>query len=327
MRMHRLSRILPANALRRASVAALGLALSMALLFSCQSLRVEAVQPQSRFAASGQFFEWQGHRLYYLEQGQASAPAIVLIHGFGSSVYTWRHLIEPLARTHRVLAIDLLGFGFSDKPDAPQLYSIDAFSQQVFALMDQRQVKRAVFAGNSMGGKISLLAAQRAPERVQKLVLIDAAAYPRSESGDGGDRPLILSLAAQPCVGEVLTQFNSRSRVQAMLEDVYHDDSKIVPADVDAYYAPLQMDGGSRAALALLRSQDFGGNIADGIPGIQAPALVLWGATDRWIPLKLGERLAGDLPNAKLTVFPDVGHVPQEEAPELVLQAMRDFLK
>ena len=159
---------------------------------------------------------------------------------------------------------------------------------------------------------------------MERLVLIDAAAYPRS--ADTGSRPLLLSLAAQPCVGEVLSNFNSRSRVRGMLEDVYADDAKIVAADVDAYYAPLQMSGGSRAALALLRSDDFGGNIAAGIPDIQTPALVLWGADDRWIPLELGERLAGDLPNATLQVFENVGHVPQEEAPELVLAAMRKFL-
>ncbi len=288
---------------------------------ACSSVPVAEIQRGSRFAENGKFFEWNGHRSYYLDQGAAGRPAILLIHGFGSSTYTWRHLIEPLAERHRVIAVDLLGFGFSDKPDIE--YSMDLFSRQVLALLDELQIKRAVFVGNSMGGKISLHTALAAPERVEKMILIDAAAYPRGSAG----RPLLLSLAAKPCVGEFLSNFNSPGRVRAMLQDAYYDHSKVSDADVDAYYAPLRTEGGSRAALSLLRSDDFGGDLAAGLPTIQIPALILWGAEDTWIPVSNARRLHEDLPRSELKIFVGTGHTPQEESPELVLPAIQAYLR
>ena len=174
----------------------------------CSSLAVSEVQPTSKFAADGKFFDFEGHRTYYIDRGPADKPALVLIHGFGSSVYTWRHLIEPLAAHNRVIALDLVGFGFSDKPDID--YDMSLFSRQVTALLDALQIKQAIFAGNSMGGKVTLFTAIHAPERVSKMILIDAAAYPRGANG----RPFLLSLAAKPCVGEFLSNFNSASRVR-----------------------------------------------------------------------------------------------------------------
>lgn len=287
---------------------------------NCSSRNVSQVQPQSQFATDGKFFEWEGHRTYYIDRGQTNRVPIVFIHGFGSSTYSWRHLIEPLSARHRVIAVDLLGFGFSDKPDID--YNMALFSRQVTALMDELGIRSAIFAGNSMGGKITLFTAIHTPERVKKMILIDAAAYPRGSHG----RPFLLSLAAKPCVGEVLSNFNSASRVRGMLKDAYHVENKVTDIDVETYYAPLQMEGGSRAALSLLRSDDFGGDLAAAIPDIQIPALILWGAEDTWIPVANAERLHQELPQSELKIFSGTGHTPQEESPELVLPAIQTYL-
>jgi pimeloyl-ACP methyl ester carboxylesterase len=286
----------------------------------CSSLEVAQVQPASRFADDGRYFEWNGSRTYYIDRGQSNRETIVFIHGFGSSTYSWRYLIEPLAARYRVIAVDLPGFGFSDKPDIQ--YDMRLFSRYVTGLMDELGISSAIFAGNSMGGKITLYTAVHAPERVSRMILIDAAAYPHGSQG----RPFLLSLAAKPCVGEFLSSFNSASRVRGMLQDAYFDESKVTDADVQAYYAPLRMAGGSRAALSLLRSDDFGGDLAARIPGIQVPALILWGAEDTWIPVANAERLHEDLPRSELIIFPGTGHTPQEESPELVLPAIQKYL-
>jgi pimeloyl-ACP methyl ester carboxylesterase len=297
-----------------------------ALLFSlaapglrCSSLEVSAVQPTSPFHEDGHFLEWEHGRIYYVDRGQGGVP-IVLVHGFGASLYTWRHMIEPLSREYRVIALDLPGYGFSDKPDIQ--YNMALFSAQILHLLDALGVQRAVFVGNSMGGKITLFTALHNPERVESMVLIDAAAYVSGSSG----RPFILRLVATPCVGEVLTSLSRRSRVRDILEDVYHDDSKITEADVDAYHAPMLMEGGNRAALSLLRSDAFGGDIEAGVPSIRIPALIIWGQEDTWIPVANGERLHRELPDSRLEVLPATGHVPQEEAPELVLPLVQRFL-
>ncbi|MCR9144447.1 MAG: alpha/beta fold hydrolase [bacterium] len=287
---------------------------------TCSSLAVSEVQPDSRFAADGAFFEWNGHQTYFTDRGRNNRETIVLIHGFGSSTYSWRHLIEPLSENYRVVAVDLLGFGFSDKPDVD--YTMDLFSRQVLALLDHLEIRSAIFAGNSMGGKITLLTAVQTPERVDRMILIDAAAYPDGSRG----RPFLLSLAAKPCIGEFLSNFNSASRVRGMLEDAYYDESKVADPDVQNYYAPLRMAGGSRAALSLLRSDDFGGDLAAAIPEIQIPALILWGAEDTWIPVENATRLHAELPRSQLIIFPGTGHTPQEESPELVLPAVQKYL-
>jgi pimeloyl-ACP methyl ester carboxylesterase len=286
-------------------------------LMLCSAPQARQLQPQSQFAENGAFMDWRGHSIYYVDRGRGEP--LILIHGFGASLYSWRHVIGPLSESHRVIAVDLIGFGFSDKPDIE--YSVPLFAEQIVHVMDRLGLPRAVLVGNSMGGRTAATIAVRHPERARGLVLIDPALY----MNNGGDRPLLFTLARQPCLGEFLSLFNSRSRVRAMMEDIFYDDSIPTEADVDTYYAPLTMRGGSRAALSLLRNRGQDAELEAALPRLRKPTLIVWGAHDKWIPAANGERLKADIPGSSLLIIENAGHAPQEETPAPVIAAVSEF--
>lgn len=293
--------------------------LLLSALTLCSAPQAQILQPQSRFAENGAFMDWRGHSIYYVDRGRGEP--LILIHGFGASLYSWRNVIAPLAESHRVIAVDLIGFGFSDKPDID--YSVPLFAEQIIHVMDRLGLARATLAGNSMGGRTAVTVAARHPERVKGLVLIDPALYMNS----GGDRPLIFTLARQPCLGEFLTLFNSRSRVRAMMEDIFYDDSIPTDEDVETYYAPLAMRGGSRATLSLLRNRGQDADLEAALPGLRQPTLIIWGAQDKWIPAANGERLKAEIAGARLLIIENAGHAPQEETPAPVIAAVKEFVR
>ena len=150
---------------------------------------IAAAGLQERFATV------DGLRVRYVEQG--SGPAVVLLHGFASSIYTWKDVLPALARTGRVVALDFPGFGGSDRP--PDL-SFDMFPGVVLGLLDQLGIREAALVGNSMGGAVAVVIAARQPQRVSRLVLIDAAGY----NTGPGQRPWIIDLASSRAAGTVL---------------------------------------------------------------------------------------------------------------------------
>jgi len=293
-----------------------------ALLVQCSAVEPREAARTSELADYGRFLDWNGHSIYHIEKGQGEP--LILIHGFGSNHFTWSRVLAPLSQRYRVIAPDLLGFGFSDKPDIE--YNIDLFTRQIVFLMRELEIDSAYVGGNSMGGRITLHLAYLAPQRTQKILLLDAAAYDLREDEDHS-RPFLLQLATVPCLGEGLSAFQSRGRMRGMMETAYADPDKVTEDVVDAYYRPVTMEGGSRAALSLLRGGFGIPPVAQEVPSIETPALVLWGAEDTWIPLSNGERMHRELPNSELVVFEGVGHVPQEEAPEQTAEAMLEFLK
>ncbi len=294
--------------------------LCLSLAAFCSSPERRDLQPNSPHAEFGRYLSFRGDRFYYIDRGQGDA--VVLIHGFGGSGYSFRDVIAPLAQQYRTLTPDLIGFGFSDRPDID--YNIELFADQIIAMLDQLGIARAHVVGNSMGGRVGLYLAQNHAERLQSLVLINAAAYPRQE-GDGGRRPWLYRAGALPCVGDALSLFVTRGRVRGILEQVYYDDSRINEADIEAYYAPLQLEDPFRAPRGSLQNFNASAEIQNRIPQIATRTLVLWGRHDPWIPLSNGERLAREISNAKLVVIDDAAHVPQDETPARVIAELNSF--
>lgn len=287
------------------------------LAIACRDAPIPA---GDRFPAGTPFRAQQrlvdGTRLRLIDTGQG--PAVILVHGFGASLYSWRHLLGPIVGAgYRVIAFDNRGFGFSDKP--AQGYDNAAYERLLVALMDSLRIADAVLVGHSMGGAIALETAVRDPQRVRGLILLGAA-------GLGLRSPTGLKVLRWPIVGPVLAAARGRRATATILRSTYGEPGRVSDADIDQYYAPVADGGYARAVRAVLRHFRFDG-LAGRLGAVAAPALVIWGERDSWIPVALGKEMATELPRAAFVVIPGAGHAVNEEAADSVLPLMRSFLK
>lgn len=272
----------------------------------------------TRWVDSGQYAEIDGLKVHYLARGQGDP--IVLIHGLGGWIYSWRGNIEALAQNHQVYALDLPGFGLSEKP-ADWDYSLAHQAQFVNDFMEYFGIERASVSGNSMGGGIALELAARYPARVKELVLIDSVAY--VEVGV----PSWAEWLSYTPAGLTFARFFMPhfSALKKIIQGLYADPARVTDEVTWGYYYPFTTPGVLQAGLAMTRTLRFTVERAR-LQRIQQPALLIWGAQDRMVPLSQGERLARDLPHATLAVLADAGHVGNEEQSPEVNGLILDFL-
>jgi pimeloyl-ACP methyl ester carboxylesterase len=249
-----------------------------------------------------------------------AGPAVVLVHGFGSSLCTWKDVLPALAARHDVVALDLPGFGGSERP--ADLAFAD-LPRAVVGLMDALGIERAALVGNSMGGAAAALVAAADAGRVSRLVLVDAAGFnlePRA-------RPGMVRLASSWAAPVLQVLPGKRIVVEAALRQVFHDDALVTRERVAEYLAPAQRPGSFAALRSLGRSLGSSASqLAEALAAIRAPTLVVWGAEDRWIPLADADRFVAAIAGARKVVIPACGHVPQEEKPAEVARLLLEFL-
>jgi pimeloyl-ACP methyl ester carboxylesterase len=255
-----------------------------------------------------------GLRLRYVRKGEG--PPVLLLHGISSSLYTWKDVLPALAAHHDVIAVDLPGFGDSAIPSPA---SGDRIARSVVGLMDRLGITRASIVGNSLGGAIAIAIAARLPDRVDRIVLIDAAGYNFAPA----DRPFLLRVAGA-IPAPVLEALPVRPMVALGLRQVFHDDSLVTPDKIAEYVAPMRRPGASAALHGLLLGTDdlhFPGVIRE----VRAPTLILWGRYDTWIPPRDADRFAADIPGARVLMM-ETGHMPQEERPAETAARVEEFL-
>jgi len=262
--------------------------------------------------------EFAGTQLHARDDGPRDAPVLIMLHGFGSSLHTWEPWAQALVGEYRVIRLDLPGAGLSP-PDPTNDYTDARSIALILALMDRRSVLRATLIGNSLGGRIAWTLAAKHPERTDKLVLIspDGFASPGLEYGKAPDVPIALQ-AVQYVLPKALLQMN--------LEPSYGDPSVMSTATVDRYH-DLMLAPGVRKALLARMEQTVLVPPKPLLRSIKAPVLLLWGEKDALIPFSNAADYARNVPDIRLVSFPELGHVPHEEAPELSLTPLRAFLK
>jgi len=269
--------------------------------------------------------DMQGQLVHYRDEGpRADAQPIVLLHGTSASLHTWEGWTKVLRSQRRVISLDLPGFGLTGPfagHYAGQAYDGAHYARFVLDLLDKLGVQQFVVAGNSLGGQVAWTLAQTAPQRVSKLILVDALAYPVSADG----LPLGWRLARLPVLGHLTEHLLPRPLVLQALRTVYAEPHRINEALLDRYYE-LTLRTGNRAALVdRLQHWSPTEGVAH-VTGITQPTLILWGQQDQLIPLSHGQRLAADIPGSQLVVLPDMGHVPHEEDPARSLVPVKAFL-
>jgi len=270
-------------------------------------------------------FDYQGIKINYYDAGQG--PPVLLLHGFGGCAYTWRYLIPPLAAAHRVLTLELKGFGLSDKP-LDGHYAVADQAKMVAAFIRRQDLHDLVIMGHSLGGGVALMTylglQEDDPGRIDKLVLIDSAGYRQK-------LPWFIRLAKIPGADALGALLPPRFAADLVLKKCYYHKDQITEEQIDtyAYYGSLP---GAQEAISqtakqlVLKDKEMEALIAQ-YRTIQVPVLLIWGVEDEVVPLNVALNFTRDLPNAQLVPLRRCGHIPPEEEPEATRQAIMDFLK
>jgi len=258
-------------------------------------------------------------RWHYLQAGEG--PDLILLHGLGASVFSWRHNLEPLARIFRVTALDLKGCGESSASAEDNL-SLEALVQDVLDFMDALEIKQAALAGNSLGGSVALLLAQRRPERVSALILLAPAVITNR-------LPWIVYPLKLPLIGWVGAMLLGPWIIPLALRLAYHDHRLITPEVIAGYGRPFRSLKKRLALRALCRSLNpwSPARVMALLASVRQPIAVIWGEEDRILPPQQAYWLQDHLPQSKLYLLLGVGHAPQEENPLQVNKIIIDFLQ
>ena len=216
--------------------------------------------------------------------------------------------------------MDLPGTGLSEQFRDDD-YRIGHYTRFIEDLLNQLGIKHAILVGSSLGGRIAWETAVAAPDLVHRLVLIDSTGYPDA----GESPPIVFQLAQIPVFRSLIEHVTPRSFVEKNLMQAYGDPSKLASEVVDRYY-DLFLRAGNRRAFLLQFEQEPDDDFSDRIKTIAVPTMVLWGGRDHVVPVSDAERFRRDIVNSQLVVFPELGHVPQEEDPAQTVKAMVGFL-
>ncbi len=265
--------------------------------------------------------EVDGARLHYLDEG--GGPALVLVHGFAGSTFSWRAVVPELAKEFRVVAVDLPGFGLSERRRGAG-YGHERHVDRLLALLDLLGIERAAFAGHSMGGAVVQRLAARAPGRAERLVLVGSVSageelgIRRRKRAGRAVFGLIGLAATSPTVMYALGRRGLRQMVA--------DPAFVTEEVVRGYIDPLLIPGTVRAVGEMAREHEAEPVVELGAVG--APALVVTGAQDVVVPPARAEELAGSLPGAQdAVVIERAGHLLAEERPDAFLRAVLPFLR
>lgn len=269
----------------------------------------------------GEFLDINGVRLYYYAAGSRGAgEPIVLLHGFPTSGHLWRDVVPLLPAGHRVIVLDLLGFGRSDPP-AFHGVGLRAHADRLVAVLDHLGINFACVVGHDIGGGVAQSLAVRHPHRVSRLALLDSVAF------DGWPpREVKLARAMLPLTRHLPPSW-ILSFVRADMLRGYLDHDR-ASRDIDLFLRPFGSVEGRDALMTHLFSLDCAETqaLAPRLKNIVSPTAIVWGERDPFLPVSLGERLCSAIPGSTLEVIPEARHFVPEEAAHRVAATIAKLL-
>mgnify|MGYP006157145713 FL=1 len=281
---------------------------------SLEELKKEYANEQSEFV------EVNGMQVHYRDEG--TGFPIVLMHGTAASLHTYDAWTKQLSKDYRVIRLDLPAFGLTG-PNKNADYSIESYTKFLSQFLEKIKVDKFYLAGNSLGGNIAWNYAAEYPEKVLKLILIDASGLPTFTP-----QPSIFKMAKTPILNSLFLYITPKFIIRKNIEQVYADKLKVTDALVTRYHK-MSLRTGNRKAFIDRAKTDF--NLAEKVnlvklKSVKTTTLLIWGAKDTWIPLGNGKRMDSMLPNSKLVILENSGHVPMEENPKESLEFLKSFL-
>lgn len=267
--------------------------------------------------AQSRFIFIEDALIHYRDEGEGEP--LVLLHGSFASLHTFDAWVERLSKHYRVLRFDMPGFGLSDLEESAQL-TIPTYVHYLRRFLNLMGIDRCFLAGSSLGGWIAWEFAVADPQRVRKLVLMDAAGYLSLDNV-----PLPFQMARAPFISGMMKYSIQRPLVERFVSQVYSDQRKITPELIDRYYELFAKRGNPEAFLSFAK-----GRFRDNTPhlrNLQVPTLIIWGEDDRWLSVQNAYRFHEDIPYSELIIYQHVGHIPMEEVPETTARDLRIFLE
>ncbi|MHA8090486.1 alpha/beta fold hydrolase [Aquirufa antheringensis] len=267
------------------------------------------------------FMPIMGMKVHYRDEGVATDTLpLILLHGMSSSLNTWDNVALYLKRYKRVISLDLPGFALTG-PSPENNYDFPYYSKFIDSFATRLKIKRFILAGNSLGGAISWNYALHNPSRLAKMILIDAAGYPKKgESGSLG-----FKLASTPVINNLLLYATPKALVRKSLETVYYDPARVTDEQVERFHDVAIREGNREAALMIFKGS-FKGN-PESIKEVKTPTLILWGDKDNLIGVNNVDNFLKDIKGSKVEIYKNVGHVPMEEVPGKVAASILKFVQ
>ena len=290
-------------------------------VYGQKDIPVEKIKAKYGNAAS-QYLPLMGMQVHYRDEGNpADSTPLVLIHGTSSSLHTWDSLVAIMLTQNkkRIIRFDLPAFGITG-PNPENYYAGDYYVRFLDSFLNVMHIQKCALAGNSLGGSIAWRYTVAHPEKIDKLILIDASGYPlKNEKGSLG-----FKLATIPIINNLLLVVTPKFLIKKSLETVFYDNQLISDAIVTRYYEMLLREGNRAATLSLFKNRTS--ISAEPIKTITRPTLILWGDQDQLISVDNAYLFQKDIQGSALTIYKNVGHTPMEEAPQRVAASLESFL-
>ena len=264
-----------------------------------------------------------GYIIFYTVKGEGRP--VILIHGYGAGMWVWEKQIEVLSQLYRVYAVDVIGHGFSDRPKIP--YTPEAYIHFLRDFMDRVGIEKATLIGNSMGGGIAWATAILFPERVDGLILIDCVPPDVLAQVKNESLRTLIAIRNIPCLPYLVISVRSISSMRWVLKDCVSDVKLITPEVVKRQYELSRIKGTTWVLYSTLKHAEEALKLRDQFSLIRQPALFIWGEKDIIFPPDVGETLHRAITGSKFQLIEKSGHIPMWESPDIVNQAILDFLK
>jgi len=250
---------------------------------------------------------------------------LLLIHGYGAGMWVWEKQIEVLSQLYRVYAVDVIGHGFSDRPKIP--YIPEVYTCFLRDFMDGVGIEKATLIGNSMGGGIAWATAILFPERVDGLILIDCVPPDVLAQVKNKSLRTLIAIRDIPFLPYLVISTRSKSSMRWVLKDCVSDVKLITPEVVKRQYELSRIKGTTWVLYSTLKHAEEALKLRDQFSLIRQPALFIWGEKDIIFPPDVGETLHRAITGSKFQLIEKSGHIPMWESPDIVNQAILDFLK
>lgn len=265
---------------------------------------------------NSQFMEIDGIPVHYRISGEGKP--VVLIHGTGASLHTWEKWTEVLEQEFKVISLDIPGFGITG-PNKAGNYTLEYYAAFLDNFLQKINVDTFAIAGNSLGGAISWTYTTLHPEKVEKLILLDATGYPSNK-----EPPLAFKLAKNPITSSLLLNITPKSLFETSIKDVYYNQKLVTPKLINQYYELYLRKGNRQAFIDRVNTEVY--KDPSQIKTIKCPTLIQWGKHDRWVLVENAYKFEQDIPDSKLIIYEHAGHVPMEEIPEVTVKDALEFL-